>query len=592
MHFSKKHTLIPLTLIIICIVFRGFFLYSMRVYPLANFCQALAMELLTDNPLELHYSIAYPEKLGLENLSNNLTAFQTDYYLEGRTHWENKLQEFAGIIPAKSNARDTFLYQLLGRYLELQVESFDYPYYENPLACSGGVHSQLPILLSEYAFRSLEDIENYFVLLSQIPEYLNGLALYAQNQEINGIYLYKGGLEKVAAQCLELFPQTQLEAGEHLLQTSFKARLEDLSQNQQALTEKELSDYAARNDALLKNTIAPAYTKLAAAIGALTGSDTLSGLSSYPKGQDYYAFLLEANTGSARSVEEIKSMLFKRYDSLYRELQNLLSQADFPEDEEFPLTSHREMLSQLHQCSQEDFPALSQNDLETSCRVQLKNVHSALASMSAPAFYMTPPLDDNNSHTIYINPDAQMDGLELYTTLAHEGFPGHLYQTVYSQNALTKENAPLLRHLLYYGGFTEGWAVYAELYSYDYAAKVWGEAYTAQILLERCQREIQLCLCCILDIYIHYDGASLKQVESLLGKLGLQPENALSVYEAICDSPANYPKYYVGYLEILDLRETAQNLWKETYSDYKFHQWLLETGGGDFGSLKRLLADS
>ena len=104
-------------------------------------------------------------------------------------------------------------------------------------------------------------------------------------------------------------------------------------------------------------------------------------------------------------------------------------------------------------------------------------------------------------------------------------------------------------------------------------------------LLDRYNREIQLWLCSILDIYIHYDGASLQDIRDLLAALGLNSASAESIYSAICDSPANYPKYYVGYLEILELKNTAKELWGTRYSDFEFHKWLLETGGGDFTSL-------
>ena len=47
----------------------------------------------------------------------------------------------------------------------------------------------------------------------------------------------------------------------------------------------------------------------------------------------------------------------------------------------------------------------------------------------SPAFYLTPPIDTGSPNLIYLNPDSRLRGIELYTTLAHEGFPGHLYQS-------------------------------------------------------------------------------------------------------------------------------------------------------------------
>ena len=580
MTFSKKRTVIPLTVIILCILVRGLFLYSISTSPLASLCEELAMDALQDNPFELHFSIAHPEEMGLNNLSNNLLPFHPDHYEQSRSTWTKYAAILNDINTTRLNQENQFLYQLLSRHVNLQMRSLEFPYYENPLSCSSGVHSQLPILLSEYAFRSKEDIENYFLLLSQIPAYLDGIAEYARLQEENGISLYIGSIQEIQAQCLELFPGNQLDSNTHFLQTSFQNRLQALLKDGIISTE-EADDYTERNNTLLKEELAPAYQTLGTAVSSLTGSPQLCGLSAYPKGREYYALLLDANTGSCRSVEEIRTTLYERYDMLYNTYLSLLKNSSYTEDLPFPFETPIEMLQHLYASSQEHFPSLQLLDKSASQQVRLKTVDGILASMSAPAFYMTPPIDANDEHTIYINPDAEMESLDLYTTLAHEGFPGHLYQTVYSQTALSQNNAPLIRQLLYYGGFTEGWAVYAELYSYDFAP----DAPSDLLALSRCNREIQLCLCSILDIYIHYDGASLTEVKELLTALGLNSASAENIYEVICDAPANYPKYYVGYLEILELKNTAKELWGEKYSDYEFHKWLLETGGGDFGSL-------
>ena len=285
-------------------------------------------------------------------------------------------------------------------------------------------------------------------------------------------------------------------------------------------------------------------------------------------------------------------MLYDRYDTLYAQYTALLEHGTFLQNWTFPIQGHSEMLEHLYEQAQRQFPALSLVTEDTAQQVQLKHVDGILAGMSAPAFYMTPPIDANDEHTIYINPDAQMQSLDLYTTLAHEGFPGHLYQTVYSQTALNKAHAPLIRQLLYYGGFVEGWAVYAELFSYDFLAATCEEKLADTLELTRLNREIQLCLCSILDIFIHYEGASLQDVEQLLKTLGLNTSSAEAIYAAICDAPANYPKYYVGHLEIQDLKNTAKELWGNAYSDYGFHKWLLETGPADFGSLEKKLSTS
>lgn len=591
MHLFKKRLKPLLVVVFVCVlatIAGGIYFYYHNTSTLHQFSEELAYDMLENNPLELHYSIAYPEKMGYENIATNLVPFQETYYTNGKTYWSKRADELSKINKTFLNKENLFLYNLLHSHIQLQLNSLEFPYYENPLSRTSGVHSQLPILLSEYTFRNKEDIENYFILLSQIPDYLNGLYTYAYKQDLNGICVYKVALEEVSAQCLNLFDENTLESETHFLQTSFLERVAKL-QTQGVLSQTEADAYIKRNSTLLKRLIAPAYEKLSRDLSTLKGTDSLRGLSAHPKGKAYYALLLRANTGSSRSVEEIKKMLYDRYDALYASYKALLEKNTLVQNFNFPITSHKEMLEHLYQTSQKFFPPFSEISKDAAQKVGLKNVHGILAEMSAPAFYMTPPIDENNTHTIYINPEAKMKQLDLYTTLAHEGFPGHLYQTVYSQTALQNANLPLIRQLLYYGGFTEGWAVYAEFYSYQFAQNACEEKMADTLSITRYNRELQLCICSILDIYIHYEGASLKQVEDLLATLGLNTDNAETIYEVICDAPANYPKYYVGYLEILSLKEKAKELWADDYSDYAFHKWLLETGGGNYKTLEELL---
>lgn len=596
MHLFKKRFKTLLIMICICAlvtIVSGVFFFFYNTNALHAFSKEFAYHMLENNPLELHYSIAHPEKWGYENIATNLIPFHENSYANGKIYWEEQADSLAKIDSTFLRKEDLFLYNLLDAHIQLQLESLEFPYYENPLSCTSGIHSQLPILLSEYTFRSKKDIENYFILLSQIPDYLNGLYTYAYKQDLNGICVYKGSLEEISAQCQALFSQDALNNETHFLQTSFVERMQALKA-ESALTQTEIDAYTKRNTALLNRLLAPAYKKLANDLSTLKGSDALLGLSAHPNGKSFYALLLRTITGSPRSVEEIQKMLYDRYDNLYESYKSLLAKNTFVQNFTFPFASHKEMVEHLYQASQRDFPSLSEATSDSKNegvkqRVSLKNVHGVLTDMSAPAFYMTPPIDENSLHTIYINPSAKMKHIDLYTTLAHEGFPGHLYQTVYSQTALQNANVPLVRQLLYYGGFTEGWAVYSEFYAYQYATEVCGEQLADTLSIMRINRELQLCICSMLDIYIHYDGANLKQVKDLLSTLGLNTDHVENIYEIICDAPANYPKYYVGYLEILSLKEKAKKLWANNYSDYTFHKWILETGGGDYKNLEERL---
>ena len=72
-----------------------------------------------------------------------------------------------------------------------------------------------------------------------------------------------------------------------------------------------------------------------------------------------------------------------------------------------------------------DFPELTDSTYE------VKHVPKALESSLSPAFFLIPPIDSDTTNVIYINDKSREEGTDLYSVLAHEGYPGHLYQSVY-----------------------------------------------------------------------------------------------------------------------------------------------------------------
>lgn len=80
------------------------------------------------------------------------------------------------------------------------------------------------------------------------------------------------------------------------------------------------------------------------------------------------------------------------------------------------------ILQTLQSSLKEDFPDA------VSSQYTLKYVPESLEDSMNPAFYMIPPVDVTDSNVIYLNNSQITDNLSLFTTLAHEGYPGHLYQ--------------------------------------------------------------------------------------------------------------------------------------------------------------------
>lgn len=241
--------------------------------------------------------------------------------------------------------------------------------------------------------------------------------------------------------------------------------------------------------------------------------------------------------------------------------------------------SPEQMLDYLQHVVTDDFPGVEVDSYE------VKYVPESMEDFSSPAFYLTPPVDTLTPNTIYINQASQVSPAELFTTLAHEGFPGHLYQTVY----FSKQDHHPIRELLSCSGYIEGWATYVEALSYDYASPF---LHIDQEILDfLClNRSISLCLYAILDLGIHGQGWNAQTTADTLAVFGItDPDTCQEIFQYIVENPANYLKYYLGYLNFLDLREEVQSTAGSSFSPRDFHKNLLDIGPAPFPVVEKYL---
>lgn len=600
----KQLAVVCLLLILFSCVTILLFRYRRDEKQFAHISSQLFTDEMRGNTLNMHYTLAYPENFGVYQYDPVLPCYSLEGTLASQAATENILSSLNRIDASKLPSKDGYAYKLLKRSLETSLKLSYFTYYDEPLSPSSGMQSQLPVLLAEYTFRRKQDVEDYLKLLDQSDEYFASLLKYEQEKADADLLMSAASMKKVIKQCDTIVTLDELNAGTHFLQTTFLERLQLLVDNG-AITEKEAAAYQAQNDRLLRTVLLPAYETLADGLYVLMDdSIPLTGLGAKPYGRDYYKLLLAADTGSYRDISQIKELLTAQFATEYNAIRRLLSENSSTQDlslelvNVFPYQSADVMLVDLQNRMAEDFPPLPVDQIgNTQINVTVKTVSPSLEEYSAPAFYLTAPIDDSESHSIYINQRNSIEGLELYTTLAHEGYPGHLYQTVYSNRSLMSGNDNLVRQLLGFGGYLEGWALYVEFISYEYAASLYEEqglaAEAAAARLESHSRSLQLCLYSLLDIMIHYDNASYQQVAETLDKFGISnPVSARAIYAYIAENPCNYLKYYLGYLEVLELKKAAMQLWGEDYSDYYFHTFYLECGPSDFTSLQERLNET
>ena len=472
--------------------------------------------------------------------------------------------------PSTLSEEERLTYLALKHHLDLTLQDDFSPYLSELLGPTTGYQAQLPIVLAEYRFDSREDVEHYLSLLPCVYDYFKEIAEFEKEKSAAGYFMNDETAKEIIAQCEDFVKDLDT----HYLITTFEARLEALD-----LTLSEKTEYILQNQTALHSHVFPAYDLLAETLTECLGSGKNEyGLSYFKDGKEYYTLLTQLSTGTDKSMEELKKMLSSAILDGCNTMAVALAEEPAIYDNalapDYPETDPKLIIEYITDKSSEDFPYVNCGEYT------VKYIPDSLEDYVSPAMYLVPPIDDYEAGVIYINGNPRYNADTLFPTIAHEGYPGHLYQTVAT---LSGELHPL-RYLLSSTGYEEGWATYVETYSYKYTG--FSEALTSFL---QADQVATLCLYALSDIYIHYDGYTPEQLADFLIGYGFPKDSSDLIYQTLLSEPGAYLPYAVGYLEFAELQALAKELWGTKYSDYNFHEFLLETGPMPFEILEELL---
>lgn len=595
-------------MLFLSLLLTGFLIVLLIVHTISNknmsfseFGNMVFKNEVSSDTLSLHYTLASPARYNISPGTPTLPLFLPDMEKSKYARIENYIKTLETFDVSKLSLEDSYTCMLLTDKLSNELLGNRFYYLQELLSPSGGIQTQYPVLMAEYEFRTHEDIDDYLALLADTPDYFASLLRFENEKANRGYFMADYTLAKVCSQCSSLFDPDILQNNSHFLQQTFTDRLQEAVSND-LITQAEAAEYEKEHTDILLNLVSPSYIELSNSLMKLSGSGkNESGLAHFSLGKDYYQWLFSSNTGSDAEIPSAYRALSSNYYEHLKKLTediNAFNQYKNLSSEElnyFPLSAPEEMLQDLAGRMKKDFPDITSLPTYSECSVMVKNVSPALEDYTAPAYYMTPPIDDVTDNVIYINGKNVPAGISLYTTLAHEGYPGHLFQTTYSHLYQQGEKMPPIRSILNYPGYAEGWALYTELFAFSYAGNLLfeetGKDYYALLYdIFKEERCTQLAMLSLLDLGIHYYGFSKEKAASILKSYGIQDENQIQgIYEYIVEEPANYPKYYWSYLQFEELKKKAEEKWGNDYSDYRFHTFLLHSGPSDFKNLEERL---
>lgn len=536
-----------------------------RKFTETLFCQEVA-----SNTVSLHYTLKDPGQYGIQDSPVTLGYFNTDKGTR-KISTENTQAALKRFSYRKLSRENRLTYDVLDYYLELSKKESDYLLYEEPMGTVSGVQTQIPVLLSEYQFQSKEDVDAYLELMKTTPDYFNSLIAFEQEKAQKGLFMASYTADTVIEQC-----QAFIDMGDsNYLISTFVDRIQKLTD----LSESEKSDYIQKNAYMLQTYVLPAYQQLIKTVVELKDSGkNEEGLCYLPNGKEYYELTVQASTGSVRTVPQLQKLTKNQMKDDLAAMKAVigLTAEQAKETAVMESTDPKEILNSLSLDIQKTFPKLPQTSVE------VKYVPKAMEAHLSPAFYMIPALDDTEENVIYVNQAQMGNKLTLYTTLAHEGYPGHLYQTVYY--ASTKPDP--LRSIFNFGGYVEGWATYAEMGSYYLADSLTRE----QAVLLQKNSSILLALYALADMGIHYDGWNRMDTVKFFKEYGVgSAEIVNQIYDLIIGSPGNYLKYYIGYVEFLELKKKWVEKKGQDFSQKEFHKAVLDVGPAPFEIVEKYM---
>lgn len=582
--FKKKRRLLLFGSVLFFLFCICFFSFKSRFLPpdtrFRQFTDKLFENELSANTLNLHYTLAHPEKYGIKETEISLGDMSPESFEKGKKELlklQKKLNSFDSKDLSKENQ---IIYDILRLSFATQLSVADDYLLAEPLGANLGIQAQLPVLLAEYTFRSPDDIKDYFSLLASIPKYFKSIVKFEKEKSQNGLFMSDATADRIIQQCHTFTDSSE----ENYLHTMFQERVQELQEEKQ-ISKKQASSYIIMHQKLLKESVFPSYSLLAQELDHLKGTGkNENGLCHLPGGKAYYAYLIKNDVGDYRSIDEIENELYRQLSQYYKDIQKLSQEnpallQNLSTETAIETVEPEKILAFLQDTITKDFPPLTVKDYE------VKYVPEAMEEFSSPAFYLTPPIDTLNPNTIYINKGSSVSCPELFTTLAHEGFPGHLYQTLY----FGKQETSPIRSCLSCSGYIEGWATFVEDRSYQYGAEFL-KITPASMEFLRLNRCISLCLYSLLDIGIHDKGWDFTAVTEILSSFGItEQEICHEIFQYIVENPANYLKYYLGFLNFSSLENTIRELEGDAFDLKKFHKNLLEIGPAPFPIVKKYL---
>lgn len=529
-----------------------------------------------------HIILENPKDYGVDT---SKTKVQIDKELNETTMKENKELNEKSAKAFKEFDRDTLsdeqkeTYDIYSYMLDYTTEMNDskFDYMSMPLESMTGMHTQLPTLFSDWTLRNEQDVKDVITLMKSVRPYMDSILAYTKKQEEKGTLMLD--IKSVKEYCEKVVKE---DVNSSVL-TGLNESIDNLK-----LGDDKTKQYKAELKKAFQEYFLPAYSDIIKTMKELDSSkNNTLGLSHMKNGKEYYELLFKQATGTDKSIEDIKKELNSMSRSSLLAVQSVISKNKNLYDEyvngkiKTKYKDFESMLKDLDKDIKDDFPSVR------TLNYRIRPIGEDLASGGVAAYFNIPALDGTTPKQIRVNmlEDAlNVQSLETFSTVAHEGIPGHMYQIAY---AYKNVKDPWRNSMASFLGYTEGYATYTELYALKYLDGVSADA----VKLQQNMVVYQDCLIALADIGIHYEGWTKEDLSNFLEENGLGVSDVSDFYNQLQANPTAFLSYYVGYVQIANLKKDAQEELKDKFNDRDFHEAILKSGAAPFHVVEENVKD-
>ena len=551
-----------------------------------EFTEQVFQLLIGQDELTVNYLFENPENFGLEHYEPSLPTPGLSSAM-GKVYINYTIGQIKRYDYEKLSEDQKMTYNIILNLVDnINAKTTEMGYLSNNyLGSYLGYQAQLPLLLVEYNFRSVLDVENYFKYLDLVPETFKTYVDFEIEKADNGYGMPDFVIDKVVTQCDNFI--NKASSSEHFMITVVNQKIDAC----EFLTDEEKIQYKTTNIEKVHGPLIEGYQYVKDELPKLKGKATNNmGLAHYVTedgyeiGKEYYQIEFQDTVGYKITADEAIKYLGEkiakyRNDIEYYKLQyqtNQLFRTYVDADINFTRKEPEELLAHYQTAFDNYFPPLTSKP-----KLTIKYIDKSMEDNFSPAAYMTSAIDNFTEEYIYLNkadvviPGKGWDLNYLYTTIAHEGYPGHLYQNVYFKS----KDVNILRKVLKSSGYVEGWATYAEIFSYELLRENgdYPDIYVDYLILNE---EYNAAIHSRIDIGIHYEGWDQEDLKKFVLTFNstVTDDDIRKMFEQLVEIPNNYQQYFFTYLKLKDLQLKVKNIAKDSF-DYKtFHQYILDCG--------------